>query len=167
MFLNLAHRTLKKLQNIYTVQQDTQSVSMSEFYSALMLARHVSDLTGPSSGAFYKLYVQIWYAVIRVLLDTSSRYKVVGRTSSYNFVWFFLFIYKKIGVSYYCTLQTEGQKMDSLNCWRLILRMLLFWCGEFCKRLEACLCNSYILIQAALSARIKWVLCLLIVFSIV
>ena len=27
-----------------------------------MLARHVSDLTGPSSGAFfYKLYVQIWY----------------------------------------------------------------------------------------------------------
>ena len=37
-----------------------------------MLARHVSDLTGPSSGAFYKLYVQIWYVVIRVLLDTSS-----------------------------------------------------------------------------------------------
>ena len=25
---------------------------MSEFYSALMLARHVSDLTGPSSGVF-------------------------------------------------------------------------------------------------------------------
>ena len=35
--------------NIYAVQQDTQSVLMSEFYSALMLARHVSDLTGPSS----------------------------------------------------------------------------------------------------------------------
>ena len=32
---------------------------MIEFYSALMLARHVSDLTGPSSGAFvYKLYLQ-------------------------------------------------------------------------------------------------------------
>ena len=43
-----------------------------------MLARHVSDLTGPSSGAFYKLYSQIWYVVIRVLLDTSSRYEVVG-----------------------------------------------------------------------------------------
>ena len=42
-----------------------------------MLARHVSDLTGPSSGAFYKLYLQIWYVVIRVLLDTSSRYEVV------------------------------------------------------------------------------------------
>ena len=43
-----------------------------------MLARHVSDLTGPSSGAFvYKLYVQIWYVVVRVLLDMSSRYKVV------------------------------------------------------------------------------------------
>ena len=50
-----------------------------------MLARHVSDLTGPSLGAFYKLYVQILYVVIRVLLDTSSRYEVVGRTS-YNFV---------------------------------------------------------------------------------
>ena len=39
-----------------------------------MLAPHVSDLTGPSSGAFYKLYLQVWYVVIRVLLDTSSRY---------------------------------------------------------------------------------------------
>ena len=55
---------------------------MIEFYSALMLARHVSDLTGPSSGAFVnKLYVQIWYVVIRVLLDTSSPYEVVGRTA--------------------------------------------------------------------------------------
>ena len=44
-----------------------------------MLARHVLDLTGPSSGTFYKLYLQIWYVVIRVLLDTPSRYKVVGR----------------------------------------------------------------------------------------
>ena len=26
-----------------------------------MLVRHVSDLTGPSSGAFYELYLQIWY----------------------------------------------------------------------------------------------------------
>ena len=39
--------------NIYAVQQDTQNVSMSEFYSALMLALHVSDLIGPSSGAYY------------------------------------------------------------------------------------------------------------------
>ena len=38
--------------NIYAVQQDTQSVSMSEFYSALMLARHVSVLISPSAGAF-------------------------------------------------------------------------------------------------------------------
>ena len=45
-----------------------------------MLARHVSDLTGPSSGEFYKLYLQIWYVVIRVLLDMSSRYEAVGRT---------------------------------------------------------------------------------------
>ena len=32
---------------------------MIEFYSSRMLARHVSDLTGPSSGAFYKLYYHI------------------------------------------------------------------------------------------------------------
>ena len=36
--------------NIYAVQQDTQNVLMIEFYSALMLAGHVSDLTGPKSG---------------------------------------------------------------------------------------------------------------------
>ena len=48
-------------------------------YSPHMLAQHVSDLTGPSSGPFYKLYVQIWYVVLLcVLLDTSSRYEVVG-----------------------------------------------------------------------------------------
>ena len=38
--------------NIYAVQQDTQCVLMSKFYSAPVLARHVSDLIGPSSGAF-------------------------------------------------------------------------------------------------------------------
>ena len=43
-----------------------------------MLARRVSGLTGPSSGAFYELYSQIWYVVIRVLLDTSSRYEVTA-----------------------------------------------------------------------------------------
>ena len=46
-----------------------------------MLALHVSDLTGPSSGAFCTSSIRrLWYVVIRVLLDTSSRYKVVGRT---------------------------------------------------------------------------------------
>ena len=50
-------------------------------YSSLMLARHFSDLTGPSSGAFYTSCIRgLWYVVIRVLLDTSSRYKAVGRT---------------------------------------------------------------------------------------
>ena len=44
---------------------------MIEFYSSHMSARHVSDLTGPSSGAIvYKLYVQSWYGAIRVLLET-------------------------------------------------------------------------------------------------
>ena len=46
--------------NIYAVQQDTQSVLMSEFYAALMLARHVSDLIGPSSGAFFTSCIRIF-----------------------------------------------------------------------------------------------------------
>ena len=67
--------------NIYAVQQDTQSVFNEWVYSALMLALHVSDLTGLSSGAFCTSCIRtLWYVVIRVLLDTSSRYKVVGRT---------------------------------------------------------------------------------------
>ena len=58
-------------------------VLMSEFYSALMLARHVSDLTGPSSGAFCTSCIRrLWYvALLCVLLDKSSRYKVAGRSS--------------------------------------------------------------------------------------
>ena len=66
--------TKSKIYNTYAVQQDTQSFFfMIEFYLSHMLARHVLDFTGPSSGAFvYKLYVQVWYAVIRVLLHTKS-----------------------------------------------------------------------------------------------
>ena len=46
-----------------------------------MLARHVSDITGPSSGAFCTSCIRrLWYVVLLcVLLDTSSRYEVVGR----------------------------------------------------------------------------------------
>ena len=36
--------------NIYAVQQIHKVFFMTEFYSSRMLARHVSDLTGPSSG---------------------------------------------------------------------------------------------------------------------
>ena len=44
-----------------------------------MLAQHVSELTGPSSGAFCTSCIRrLWHVVIRVLLDTSSRYEVVG-----------------------------------------------------------------------------------------
>ena len=50
-----------------------------------MLARHVSDLTSPSSGAFYKLYLQIWYVVMRVLLDTSSRHFVTAEIPTMSF----------------------------------------------------------------------------------
>ena len=44
--------------HIHAVQQDTQSVLMSEFYSARMLARHVSDLTDPSSGVFLTSFIR-------------------------------------------------------------------------------------------------------------
>ena len=47
-----------------------------------MLALHVSDLIGPSPRAFCTSCTRrLWYVVIRVLLDTSSRYKVVRRTA--------------------------------------------------------------------------------------
>ena len=50
--------------NIYAVQQDTLSFFFNDWgYSSHMLARHVSDLIGPSSGAFHKLYLQIWYVL--------------------------------------------------------------------------------------------------------
>ena len=57
-------------------------VLMSKFYSELMLARHVSDLIGPSSGAFCTSCIcRLWYVVLLcVLLDTSSRYKVLPTT---------------------------------------------------------------------------------------
>ena len=38
--------------NVYAVQQDTQSDFNEWDYTSRMLARHVSDLIGPSSGAF-------------------------------------------------------------------------------------------------------------------
>ena len=56
-------------------------ILMSKFIQHL-LALHVSDLIGPSSGAFCTSCIRrLCYVVIRVLLDTSSRYKVVGRTA--------------------------------------------------------------------------------------
>ena len=68
----------EKVQDIYAVQ-DTQSFLMTEFHSSHKLARRVSDLTGPSSGAFRTSCIRrLWYVVIRVLLDMSSRYEVVG-----------------------------------------------------------------------------------------
>ena len=58
-------------------------VLMGEFYSALKLALRVSDLIGPSSGVFCTSCIRrLWYVVIRVLLDTSSCYKVVLLTTS-------------------------------------------------------------------------------------
>ena len=49
-----------------------------------MLARHVSDLIGPSSGAFCTSCIRrLWYVVLLcVLLDTSSRCKLLDVLSS-------------------------------------------------------------------------------------
>ena len=38
------------------------------------MARHVSDLSGPSSGAFTSCMLRVWYVVFCVLLDTSGCY---------------------------------------------------------------------------------------------
>ena len=59
--------------NIYAVQQDTQSVLFITYVSSTCFGPHRSIIRS----VLCKLYLQIWYVVIRVLLDTSSRYKVV------------------------------------------------------------------------------------------
>ena len=80
---NKSEHALTCCRNIYAVQWDTQCGLNEWVYSALMLARHVSDLTGPSSGAFCTSCIRrLWYVVLLcVLLDTSSRYKVLPTTS--------------------------------------------------------------------------------------
>ena len=51
--------------NIHAVQQGTQCFLMIEFYSSRMLALHVSDLIGPSSGAFLQaVFANLVCAVI-------------------------------------------------------------------------------------------------------
>ena len=69
--------TRKESIKVYIYMQSNKIhnvILMSKFYSALKLARHVSDLIGPSSGAFCTSCIRrLWYVVIRVLLDTSSR----------------------------------------------------------------------------------------------
>ena len=60
--------------NIYAVQQDTQVVLMSEFYSYMFRTSPVHH-----QERFTSCICRLWYVVIRVLLDTSSRYEVVGR----------------------------------------------------------------------------------------
>ena len=66
---------------VYAVQQDTQCGLMSKFYSALYVS---CTCFGPHRSTirsvFYKLYLQTWYVVIRVPLDTSNRYKVLPTT---------------------------------------------------------------------------------------
>ena len=47
---NFSCSLINKVKHIYAVLQDTQSFEW--VYSSRVLARHVSDLTGPSSGAF-------------------------------------------------------------------------------------------------------------------
>ena len=48
---------------LYMQANKTHKVFFNEWvYLSCMLARHVSDLTGPSSEEFYKLYLQMdWW----------------------------------------------------------------------------------------------------------
>ena len=71
---------------LYAVQQDTQSFLLIEFYSSHMLARHVSDLTGPSSGVFFtSFFLQLrndWTCrAIRVLPHTKSAHTACTKRS--------------------------------------------------------------------------------------
>ena len=62
-----------------------------------MLALLVSDLIGPSSGAFCASCIRrLWYVVIRVLLGTSSRYKVAGLHIYYKMIHGFYHIKLKL-----------------------------------------------------------------------
>ena len=51
-----------------------------------MLAQHVSDLNGPSSGTIWSYMLQNWYVVFSVLLGTSRCYALVGKTGPQN-IW--------------------------------------------------------------------------------
>jgi hypothetical protein len=67
--------------NVYVVQQDTQCFSLwlslfITFVSSTCFGTHRSIFRS----VFYKLYVQIWHVIIRLLLDTSSRYGVLPTT---------------------------------------------------------------------------------------
>ena len=70
-----------KLLYIYVVQQDTQyGVNEKVFFQHFLLARHVSDLIGPSSGAFCTSCIRrLCCVVIRILLDTSPTVATLQR----------------------------------------------------------------------------------------
>ena len=76
MYLDIVETVYHLVIYMYVVQQDTQcGINEQVFIQHFLLARHVSDLIGPSSGAFCTSCIRrIWYVVIHVLLDTSSRY---------------------------------------------------------------------------------------------
>ena len=89
---------------ILQFQQDIQRF-MIKFIHNTLEARHVSDLNGPSSGAFSSCMLQIWYVAVRVLLDMSRCYAVVGITA------FFL---RKNTTYQICNIQLENAPEDGL-----------------------------------------------------
>ena len=61
---------------------------MSEFYSAFMLARHISDLTGPSSGAFLTSCIRrfgMWYYCAHYLTLPAVTFVTAGRVEQYAY----------------------------------------------------------------------------------
>ena len=77
IFVNYHHNLKGKFLIYMQTNKIYNVVLMSKFIQHFLSARHVSDLIGPSSGVFCTSCIRrLWYVVIRVLLDTSSRYFV-------------------------------------------------------------------------------------------
>ena len=133
---------------LYMQSNKIHDVFFNEWiYSSRMLARRVSNLTGPSSGAFYKLYLQIWYVVIRVLLDTSSRLDVSSTRylrlmnclkTNCNAIFSQLFFFN-IQCDRKCTYNVTLRRVLIFASWTLLRRSLIHcyhYCG--CSQLYKC-----------------------------
>ena len=101
---------------------------MSEFYSALMIARHFSDFIGPSSGAFCTSCIRrLWYVVLLcVLLDTRSE------TCRANI----------------CAEQTYSLRPHCVSCWTTYIlqddtRSLQCQVKQMCSRNSDCIVSEF------------------------
>ena len=100
-----------------------------------MLARHVSDLIGPSTAAFCTSCIRrLWYVVIRVLLDTSSCPRFIIQSKNMG-VPTAMILHSALDVlilsvctgSLLCDFQTLGFLTKQLNILQLMLQ-----CNKLC-----------------------------------